>query len=366
MNAKDAGPDVPTAMTRQERFLTALKVQQPDRVPLFDFLFQEPMYEALLGRRPGHYNGRDAVDCALALNHDGVWLPFGGFSGYHPRFLRENVYQDEWGTTYQKDAASWPIDAPIDYPIRTRADLAGYRPPDPTLPGRDAEIRAAREAPHDGLALLGGVQGPLTTAWLLMGYENICYALHDDPGLVADVFRISNEFFKEAARRSVAAGCVGIWVSEDLGDSDRGLFQLDVWRRHMLSPLVELVDTVADLGVPVLLHSCGCIHAFLDDLAQTRISSIHPLQRTAKMDLRAVKAKYGRRFCLIGNIDSSRTLPYGTPADVAAEVRDAIDAAAPGGGYVLASDHSLHDGIPIENIRELCRVGTEYGGGFYR
>lgn len=36
-----------------------------------------------------------------------------------------------------------------------------------------------------------------------------------------------------------------------------------------------------------------------------------------------------------------RTLPYGTPEDVAAEVRDAIDAAAPGGGYILASDHSL-------------------------
>ena len=48
-------------MTRQERFLTALRGQQPDRVPLFDFLFQQPMYEALIGRRPERYNGRDAV-----------------------------------------------------------------------------------------------------------------------------------------------------------------------------------------------------------------------------------------------------------------------------------------------------------------
>ena len=36
-----------------------------------------------------------------------------------------------------------------------------------------------------------------------------------------------------------------------------------------------------------------------------------------------------------------------------------------GGGYVSASDHSLHDGIPIENIRELSRVGREYGGSCY-
>lgn len=353
-------------MTRQQRLLTALAVHQPDRVPLYDFLFQQPLYEALLGRRPEAYNGRDAIDCALALNHDGVWLPFGGFSGYRPRFLRDRVYVDEWGTTYQKDAASWPIDAPVDYPIKTRADLAGYRPPDPTLPGRDAEIVAAREANREDLALLGGVQGPLTTAWLLMGYENICYALHDDPSLLTEVFRLSNAFFIEAARRSVAAGCVGIWVSEDLGDNQRGFFKLADYRRHVLPPFVELVDAIAGLGVPVLLHSCGCINAFLDDLAQTKIASIHPLQRTARMDLRAVKERYGRRFCLIGNIDSTRTLPFGTPAEVAAEAREAIDIAAPGGGYILASDHSLHDGIPVENILELARVGTDYGGRFYQ
>ncbi len=353
-------------MTRQERFLTALKVQEPDRVPLFDFLFQQPMYEALIGRRPESYNGRDAVACALALNHDGVWIPFGGFSGYRPEFLGDHVYRDEWGTTYQKDAASWPIDAPIDYPIKSRGDLRGYRPPDPTLAGRDAEIVAACRAERDGLAVLGGVQGPLTTAWLLMGYENICYALYDDPGLLGEVFKISNEFFKEAARRSVAAGSVGMWVSEDLGDNQRGFFKLEHYRKYVLPPFAELVEEVAGLGVPVLLHSCGCITSFLDDLAQTKISSIHPLQRTAKMDLRAVKEKYGKRFCLIGNIDSTRTLPFGTTAEVAVEAKEAMDIAAPGGGYILASDHSLHDGIPVENIRELARVGTTYGGEFYQ
>ena len=118
--------------------------------------------------------------------------------------------------------------------------------------------------------------------------------------------------------------------------------------------------------MPVLLHACGNITNYMDDLAQTKINSIHPLQRTAGIDLAAVKEKYGKRWCLIGNIDSSRTLPYGTPADVIAEAKAAIDAAAPGGGYILASDHSLHDGIPIANILALRQVGQEYGGAFYQ
>jgi uroporphyrinogen decarboxylase len=353
-------------MNRKERFLTALRAQQPDRVPIFDFLFQRPMYQTMIGRTPDGYNGRDAVACALALGHDGVWLPFGGFSGYQPVYLAEDVYRDEWQTTYRKTASSWPIDAPIDYPIKTRADLYGYRPPDPTLPGRTAEIIAARSIENDNIALLGGVQGPLTTAWLMMGYENISYALHDDPELLTEVFRISNEFFKEAARRSLEAGCVGVWVSEDLGDSTRGFFRRDDFCRYDLPYLAEIVEYVDSLGVPVLLHSCGHITNYLDDLAQTKIAALHPLQRTAGMDLQAVKQQYGQRWCLIGNIDSSRTLPYGTPDEVRAEVREAIDVAAPGGGYILASDHSLHDGIPIENIRAMFDEGASYGGSFYQ
>ena len=109
----------------------------------------------------------------------------------------------------------------------------------------------------------------------------------------------------------------------------------------------------------------GALDDYLPDLAQTKIASVHPLQRTAGMDLRTMKAQYGDRWCLIGNIDSSRTLPMGTPEDVAAEVREAIDIAAPGGGYILGSDHSLHDGISVENIVTLFRVGAEYGGAFY-
>jgi len=346
-------------MTREERFMTALRRGIPDRIPLFDFLFQQPLYEHLIGHKPEGYNGKDAVECALALDHDGVWVPFGGFTGLQPKYLAENVYQDEWGTTYQKNDSSWPIDAPIDYPIKSRSDLKKYKLPDPTLPGRDAEIKAAIEANSGGMAILGGSSGPLCTAWLLMGFERICYALYEDPDFVRDVLKMSNEYFMEAARLSVEAGCVGLWISEDLGDSNSCFFSLDHFRDVFFPYIAELAEYIDSLGVPVLLHSCGNINAYLDDLAQTKICSVHPLQRTAHMDLKNIKEKYGDRFCIIGNIDSTRTLPFGTPEEVAEEVREAIRIASPGGGYILASDHSLHDGIPIENILTMFRTARE-------
>ncbi len=348
-------------MTRRERLLAAVSLEKPDRVPMFDFLFQQPMYRTLIGRTPETYNAVDAMECAIALEHDGVWLPFGGFSGFQPKFLDKTTYIDEWGTTYQRNDASWPLDAPVDYPIKSRQDLAKYRPPDPMLPGRDSEIVKAVSKNHHDLALLGGVLGPFTATWLLMGYERICFALYDDPGILTECFKLSVEFNKEAARRSVEAGCHGIWLSDDLGDSHSGFMRNDHFREFVLPYIAELADYIDDLGVPVLLHSCGCIKQYLPDLAQTKIAAIHPLQRTAGMDIKEVKQEFGKRFCIIGNIDSSRTLPYGTPADVEAEVKEAIEVASPGSGFILASDHSLHDGIPIENITALRDTGINYG-----
>jgi uroporphyrinogen decarboxylase len=79
------------------------------------------------------------------------------------------------------------------------------------------------------------------------------------------------------------------------------------------------------------------------------------------MDIAYVKEKYGDRLTIAGNIDSSRILPYGSPEDVEKEVREAMAIAKPGGRYILSSDHSLHDGIPVENIKRLFKTGLETG-----
>ena len=351
--------------SRKTRFLTALKGGIPDRIPMYDFLFNKDLYNRLLGRRPENYNARDAVECALALDHDGVFVPFGGGAGYGRSFISTDTYRDEWGTTFRRTGASWPLDAPIDYPISDKRDLARLHIPDPSLAGRTAEIEIAAEMENDGIAILAGVQGPFTTAWHLMGYERICYSLYDDPGLLTEVFRISNEFFIEASRRSVNSGCDGIWVSEDLGDSHSVLCSIEHFKRYVLPYLAELVERVDGLGVPAILHSCGNIMDFLGEIQKTKICAVHPLQRTAGMDLKHMKREFGKRFCLIGNIDSSRTLAYGTLSDVENEVRESIDIAAKGGGYVLASDHSIHTGIPVENAIQMFRTCKEYGRGIY-
>ena len=55
------------------------------------------------------------------------------------------------------------------------------------------------------------------------------------------------------------------------------------------------------------------------------------------------------------------TLVRGRPEQVAAEVKEAVRVAAPGGGYVLSSGNSLVVGTQYENYLALLAAGREYG-----
>jgi uroporphyrinogen decarboxylase len=349
-------------MHGRERFLAALAGRQPDRVPIFDFLCQKDIFEATIGRRPDKYNGRDVAQASFALGLDAAWIPFGGYPGLEPDWIEKGVtYRDEWGVTYQIAPVSWPDDAPVNFPITSREDLKGYKPPDPTQPGRIHDIEAALEIAQGRIAILGGVRGPFSQAWYLLGPKRLLMSFYDDPQLVTALFKISNEYYIEAARIQAEAEVDAFFIFDDMGYKSGPFISLEHYRRLLLPYVQELVSSLKATGKLVIFHSDGCISSYLDDMVEAGISGIHPLQRTAGMDLRTVKEKYGQQICILGNVDSSVTLPFGSVEEVEREVKECIGIARSNGGYVLGSDHSLHDGIPMENIWAMIKAGKEWG-----
>jgi len=159
--------------------------------------------------------------------------------------------------------------------------------------------------------VLGGVNGPLTIAWFLVGYENMCLAAYDDPGFLERVAQLAVDFALPAITRMAKAGVDGMVIGEDLGSSSGGFFRPAQFRTLFKPALKQMIDCAKAHNLPLFFHCCGRIVDFLDDLVELGIDALHPLQRTAGMDLAEVKKKYGDKFCLVGNIDSSRTLPSG-------------------------------------------------------
>ena len=352
-------------MIPKERFLAALKRQPVDRVPLFDFLFQRPLFKEVIGRAPDAYNARDVMDLSVAMGLDGVWIPYGAPTAWKAEVISERVYKDEWGTTFEKDEAAWPLDAPMAFPLRSREDLRHYTVPDPLANGRMNELHAAvainQSLGDKAVAVMGSVNGPLTIIWYLLGYEKICLTLYDDPEFLEELAEIAVDFALKIIPRIAATGVDAMIIADDYGASAQGLLKPAHFKAIYKPALMTIGDGIKSYNLPVFFHCCGCIHDYLEDLVEIGIDAIHPLQRTAGMDLAAVKAKYGSRLCIIGNVDSSRTLPFGSPEQIKAETIEALRIAAPGYGYILASDHSLHDGIPVKHILLMFDCARENG-----
>lgn len=78
-------------------------------------------------------------------------------------------------------------------------------------------------------------------------------------------------------------------------------------------------------------------------------------------DLAEVKAKFGHRISLMGNLHTIDTMLKGSPDDVEKAAREAIDAAAAGGGFILSTGDQCGRDTPDENLYKLVEVAREYG-----
>ncbi len=112
------------------------------------------------------------------------------------------------------------------------------------------------------------------------------------------------------------------------------------------------------------LHSCGAVAELIGDFIEAGFDILNPVQTSAAgMDPAALKERFGERITLWGGgIDTQRTLPFGTPEEVRAEVRERLRIFTPGGGFVFAPIHNVQAGVPVENLLALFEALREYRG----
>ena len=84
---------------------------------------------------------------------------------------------------------------------------------------------------------------------------------------------------------------------------------------------------------------------------------------TWNMDPALLKKQFGDRLAFWGAIDTRDVLPFGSPAEVRAEVRRIIDILGEGGGYVLGSVQTIQAEVPPENIVAMFEEAASYRPG---
>jgi uroporphyrinogen decarboxylase len=316
----------------------------------------------LLGYTTELYDGESQVKLASKLGLDAVWMPINGYCGFEDTPHREGAkYEDEWGVTYVK--SGWPVMVQIDTPIKSREDWKNYTMPNARTPYRVNIIKDAVKANEDELATIASFLGPFTMMyWYLMDLQTLSFTIYDDPSLVVEMCDAYTKWAIESAQIVCDIGDIDAFmIADDWGGTNALLMSPEHCRRFFIKPFGDIVKRLKKFNIPVIMHNDGDIWAVLDDLVNTGINAYHPVERAAGMDLAVIKKRYEGKLCPIGNINNKTTMVSGTPEDVKREALECLRIAAPGGGYILATDHSLHDDIPTENIYAYIETARKYG-----
>ncbi len=342
-------------MNSLRRVQETLDHQEPDRVPFFDFLYNRLSLRQFL-------KGADPTPSTTAQ----VWLSLGfdlfavGFDvpkAHRKRWVSKDHFVDEWGMKFRADEGmSWYVDGTM----RNRDDLELFEVPDPHAEGRTTTIEWALGRYGDRVAVAPAVSGPFTHVWSLMGFREFVLALHNDPSLIRQLLKAVNDHFTELGKMAIDLGAQIIWIADDLGANKGPMISPVHLHRYVLPRLSEMVRAFKNKGAQVLLHCDGNVMPVMEDIVGTGIDAFHPVERKAGMEISAVKALFGDDIAIIGNLEASQLIPRGSLGEIDKQIRECFSIGAPGAGYIFASDHSIHPGIPPERARYVFDRAREY------
>jgi hypothetical protein len=110
-------------------------------------------------------------------------------------------------------------------------------------------------------------------------------------------------------------------------------------------------------------HCCGSIIPLIPLFIEAGFEILNPVQTSAAhMNPAALKAQFGDRLTFWGGgVDTQRTLPFGTPDEVRAEVRERLRVFGPGGGFVFNPIHNVQACVPVENLLAMYETVRDYG-----
>jgi uroporphyrinogen decarboxylase len=357
-------------MTGKERILTALKRQEPDRVPLYIHGINEAPIIGIgnhltdgLPEPKDFYEMNDTeksklVDTLFLIHEEFGVDGFTSFEIGHETAIDQQRVQDDWGIVYIRNPHGIPVAK--GHPVKNIEELNCFQPPEP-LREHLLLLDLAKDRFKGKVALFWLMRGVFVRSWRLVGMENLMVNFITDPEFVHRTAEMVTQYNLRQLDMLVEAGLDVLVVEDDIANTNALMVSPKHFKEFINPYNKMLVDRAHERGLKVVRHSDGNLWSIMDTLLATGYDGLNPLEPQAGMQLKRVKQYCGDRICLLGNIDCVELLPEGTPAQIDAAVREAIIDAAAGGGYILCSSNSLHPGVNPENCIAMFEATKKYG-----
>ena len=373
-------------LTSRQRVLTALDHKEADRVPidvgggcstsisvegydrLKDFLHMPGKGEKLselfriakLDENVLQFLGSDCRPIVL-----------GPRANWKPPQSEPGTLVDEFGITWKqipyKSGFYWEA---VGNPLAQASleDLDAYPWPATEDPGFTLgladEIKALYETDY-AIVADSGYQSIWEPAYLMRGFGKLLTDMLRNPEIASKIMSkileinisITGQFLDV-----VGPYIQVIRTSDDLATQENLMFPPELYRK-MLKPLQKkFFDFIkSKTKAKIFYHSCGNVAPVIEDLVETGVDIINPVQVSALGDTARLKSAFGEKVVFWGGIDTQEVLPRGSPEDVEVEVRHRIRDLAPGGGFVLAAVHNIQPDVQPQNIIAMVNAAKKFG-----
>jgi len=281
-----------------------------------------------------------------------------------PPKIENNIFESGFGMLHKRavphmyyDVVYFPL-ADVGY-----SSLDNMKTPDPDDPAlyHGLRDRAKDLYENSDYAIVAdfGVPGFYETSQKLRGYDNLACDLLTDVDSINELYDLLLELQKRYFKQyldAVSPFAQVICYADDLGMQDRLQMSPETYRA-VIKPyhkkIFNYIHSLAD--VKILMHCCGAITDIIEDLAEIGVDAINPVQtRAAGMSPERLGRDFGGKIAFWGGVDEQQLLPYGTPAQVAAEVERLCNTL--GNGFILAPGHCIQADTPPENVEAIYKT----------
>ena len=221
------------------------------------------------------------------------------------------------------------------------------------------QVATARAA---GRVTAGSVGHMYETAWQIRGYEQFLLDTIERPAWAECLLQriADNNLIK--AKAYARAGVDILHCGDDVANQNALMFAPDTWRRLIHSRWKKVWQAAKEIhpDIRIWYHSDGNIEVIVPELIEAGMDILNPVQPEC-LDADAIHRRFGRQITFDGCIGTQSTMPWGTPDEVRARVKEVIEKYDQNGGLIIAPTHVLEPEVPLENIDALFEACREYG-----
>ena len=338
-------------MNSRDRVLTAVALEQPDRVPV-DLWALPPVTFQL----QDHFRVEkdEAVWKALGVDLRSVWPDY---IGPEHRVFSDGSWIDWWGI-HKKMMG--PFDEIVDYPLagfNSVEEIEQYSWPDPAWFDYQGLQRKCDQ--FEDYALVIRDPGPYTpcvlrVAMYLRSMDRFMLDLALNPEIAQAILKRIAQFYLELSRRileSVGDRTDIFCIADDMGTQDGLLISPDMFEEFIEPHLREFIGLAKEHAQHVMYHSCGAVKPLIPKFVDLGVEILNPIQVSAQgMDPAELKREFGKSLCFHGALDIQNVLTQSSPDQVHNEVSILCRALGKGGGYIFAPTNNILPDTPVENI----------------